>query len=477
MGKSARDAEKSMRVFLLNSPDDENPISRDMAGGLGFDRSKRTILPPLDLLSYATYLDLKGFSVALLDTQVESLSLEQIRQKVCQFHPEAVILTVSLPSIDTDILFAKSLRSQLPSDCRVVLKTGIRHPRILEKILRDSDCAYCITGECDLTIDQILTEKTCRGTSRILNDWFYEEKEPLLEDLDQLPVLNREFLKNEKYCYPRLGFKTTTMQTSRGCPFKCSYYCPYPLVQGKKWRAMTAPRILRELETMIEEQQIRNVFFRDATFTLNKSRIRDLCRLILSSSLNIAWWCETRVDCLDKELLDLMQEAGCAGMNIGIETGDESLMADLAKQGLGLADVVSLTEYCKKIGIKLHFLLMLGLPGETKRSLFETFKLVDQMEPESIGTTTVTPYPGTQLYADAIKNNWIVNPDLNSFGGHGYNMQINPLTSDDLKFAMERIHEICRIKQTRDKSSMIRREKLYNEFFNWSEINNYGISK
>lgn len=455
------------KILLINTPDDEKPINRDMAGGLGFDRSTTTILPPLDLLSYATYLDQKGYSVRLFDAQVEMSNKEHINGVISQFQPDIVIVTLSLPSLDKDIEFAKWLKVELSYNCEIVLKTGIRHQPTLEKMLRESGCSYCIIGECDLSIEQILKGETLKGTARLYNGRYKEEDDILLKDLNLLPELNRKFLKNERYCYPTLGPKTTTMQTSRGCPFSCSYYCPYPLVQGKSWRAMSALRIVQEIKTIVYEEQITNILFRDATFTLDNERIKELCRLIMEQSLKVSWWCETRVDRLDADLLDMMKAAGCVGLNVGVETGDEGLLEKKAKAGMSVSDIVNLTRHCKDIGVRIRFLLMLGLPGETKQSLYATFRLVDELCPDFIGLTTVTPYPGTPFYAEAIENNWITNPDINTFGGHGYNVEIAPLTSGDYKFAMNRIHAIHSVDKDKDASGKALKQQIRDSFLKW----------
>lgn len=457
-----------MRVFLLNTPDVKKPINRDMAGGLGFDRSRTTVLPPLDLLSYATTLEQNGCQITLFDAQIESLSREQIRQLVSRFEPDVVILTLSLPSLDNDIAFARYLKNNGSFNAEIIFKTNVRYPSIIQRVLKESECSYCIIGECDLIIGQILTGETSHGTARLSDGKYVEESEHLLDDLDLLPNFNRKHLKNERYCYPVLGPKTTTMQTSRGCPFKCSYYCPYPLVQGKKWRAMSASRIVQELKTIVQEEHITNVFFRDATFTVDKKRIRELCRLIQEQCLKFSWWCETRVDCLDIDLVDAMQKAGCSGLNIGVETGSENLLASQAKKGVTVSDITELSQHCKGRGVKMRFLLMLGLPGETKQTLYETFMLVSQLQPDYIGVTTVTPYPGTPFYDEAIEENWIINPDINTFGGHGYNMKIGSLIPDDLRFAMEKIHAVHGIERMESSSADRCRKKIQDEFLEWA---------
>jgi radical SAM superfamily enzyme YgiQ (UPF0313 family) len=164
-----------------------------------------------------------------------------------------------------------------------------------------------------------------------------------------------------------------------------------------------------------------------------------------------------------------MYRAGCKGINIGIETGDKTLMAELAKKGLTPDRIVELTGFCKDLGIELHYLLMVGLPGESRDTLYETFKLVDRMQPESIGITTVTPYPGTRLFEDAVKNGWIIRPDVNSFSGHGYNMQIGDLRPDDLKFAVDTIISVSQLDNLPPEEMYWKRQELYRVFESWKE--------
>lgn len=454
-----------MKIYLLNTPEQGKLVSRDMAGGLGFDRTERNLLPPLDLLWLATALQEAGHGVRLLDPQVEPGEPAEILQEIHDFGPDAVVMTLSLPSLELDARFCRQLRERLPQ-CTLVLKTGIRHDPILVQALELSSADFCLFGECDLIIAQVLSGESTEGTARLVDGKLTITEEKRLEELDRLPIPDRRLLLNERYAYSRLGSHLTTMQTSRGCPYKCGYYCPYPLVQGKKWRAMSIDRVLAELESICR-LNIPAVLFRDATLTLNRQRALTMCQEIVARGLRFQWWCETRIDCLDEELLDAMQRAGCIGINIGVESGDEEMLKLHARKGVQPTHIERLTTYCKKIGIRLHYLLLVGLPGETRDSLYETFRLVDDLNPESVGVTTATPYPGTQLYEDAVREQWIVDPDPNSFGGHGYNMEIKGLAADDLRFALERIHEVCRLNQLPEQAGSERRAEIHQEFAAW----------
>jgi radical SAM superfamily enzyme YgiQ (UPF0313 family) len=427
-----------MKIILLNTPqNNQAQITRDMAGGLGFDASNQVILPPLDLAIIAETLRLKKHHVSVIDPIIKNLSSEKIIKQINKFKPDLIIGTISLPSIESDIKFFKYLKKK--TNAQIIAKTSITHPPILKKILNQSQIKYGLIGEVDLIIDQIISGKTTTGTFR-LKDRKLEIKIPSqITDLDKLPLPARDLLKNKQYTYPLLGSNCTTMQTSRGCPFDCGYYCPYPLVQGKKWRAMSPKRVFLEIYDCVKNHQIDKILFRDATFTLNRQRIISICQKIIEEKLKISWWCETRVNCLNEELMKVMKKAGCQGMNVGVETGDPLTLKNQGKPGVSLEQLSKIKHYAEKNAIKLHFLLIIGLPQENRKSLLLTFQMIKKLKPDSLGVTIITPYPGTKLFDDAIKNKWIKTLEWDKYSGSDVIMETNNLKHWEMKLAQKAI--------------------------------------
>lgn len=427
-----------MKILLINPPNKKILVSRDMAGGLGFDRSRTMVLPPLDLAYIAAVLLQKGYNVKIIDAAAENLDSEQVYTKIKQYNPAVVISLVSLPSINEDCLFLKNIGQRFK--IKKIAKTFITYPKILKEIINKSEVDFCIYGECETIIDKILEGKEKRSTAYFdKNGQFRIEEKYIIEDLNKLPIPARSLLPNKKYRYPLLGKKLTTIQTSRGCPFPCAYYCPYPLVQGRKWRARTPRNVIEEIKDIVLNFKINKILFRDATFTLDKKRTIEICDLIITNGLKIEWWCESRINCLDPELLKKMKRSGCKGISVGIETGDPKVLESEAKIGVNLTKIRNVVRASKKIGVKLHFLIMLGLPSETKNSLYKTFQLVKNLKPDSFGVTIVTPYPGTPLFKDAQKHGWVQSMDWSKFGGHTPVMKTNNLQRKDLRKAQKLI--------------------------------------
>jgi radical SAM superfamily enzyme YgiQ (UPF0313 family) len=232
-----------------------------------------------------------------------------------------------------------------------------------------------------------------------------------------------------------LGDRVTLVQTSRGCPFSCYFYCPYPLVQGRKWRQRSPEHVFQELKEVVNKFSIHKVFFRDACFTLDRARTVSLCNYIIEGGLDFKWWCETRIDRLDKDLLSLMKRAGLEGINIGVETGDEDVMKSRAKQGINLKMLKEIKKFADRIGVRLHFLMLIGFPEETRMSLYKTYSLIRKLKPKSFYCTVITPYPGTELFDLAHSREWIESYDWSQYYGMTPIMHTDNLSVDELKFA------------------------------------------
>lgn len=458
-----------MNICLINTPSlKKRPVTRSMAGGLGFDSSESMILPPLDLAILAKRLKDTGHQVDLIDADPLGYDENDILKELKINTYNWIIATASLPTLKNDCLFISSLRKF----GKIAVKTWIKEPEILGQILKDTEADIIIHDECDLHIEQILEGTSDKGTAFFKNNELVIKNSEPIKDIDKIPYAARELLPNKVYIYPLLGEGVTTMQTSRGCPFPCSYYCPYPLVEGKLWRTQSPERVYEEIDSIVNRFSIRKILFRDATFTLDKGRIHSLCEMIIKNRLPIEWWCETRVDCLDTQLIEKMQEAGCRGMNIGIETGDEALMARQAKKGLTLERLRWLKDEAKRLGLKLHFLLSIGLPQETKKSIVETYELIQKFEPESLGITVITPYPGTPLYKDAVRNGWIESYNWKDYGGHQIVMRTDNLSRSDIAAAMTFLwkgYAILKTKPTagNDRIDQIK-EDAYRELLVWA---------
>ncbi len=467
-----------MRIALINSPSlHTRPVSRSMAGGLGFDGHDGMVLPPLDLAIMAATLRQAGEEVELIDADPLGLDAQGVCNRLAGRSWDLLVGTVSLPSLEHDVEFLAQLRSRHPQ-ARIFAKTLIRAQAVLEPLLRKSCIDLAIHGEADLSIIDMAHGRSRQGTAWIeaseSGSQYRFEEGTAVHDLNQLPLPARDLLPNERYRYPLLGGPVATLQTSRGCPYPCGYYCPYPLVEGVKWRPQSPERIAAELKQIVEELGTRKIYFRDATFTLNQDRIVRLCDLIVEARWQLEWVCETRVDCLGDAVLERMKAAGCVGILVGVETGDEQVMHRReGKKGLTVPKLAHLREKTRQLGIRLHFLLIVGLPQETRESIVATYDLIQRYKPDTIGVTIITPYPGTPLYEEGIRQGWIESLQWKDYGGHQVPMHSPNMSREDMvagKRFLEEGFAILQRRQAGDHSQPVEAfaQQHYEQLLRWA---------
>ncbi len=427
--------EGPLKTVLLNTPAAGMKLSRDMAGGLGFVHESDDRFQPLDLLWLAARLENVGWPVEVIDGNLMEFTVGELLFYLARTHVDAIVADVNLPTFEADLVFLKTLKEA--SRVRVIAKTVLSQGGFIERLLLEAGVDLVLLGECDLTIERVISGDDVRGTARLVDGHVEVTPEEKLEDLDQLPIPARHFLPKEGYSYsllPKDGF--TTIQTSRGCPYSCGYYCPYPMTQGKAWRARSAAHVVKEIEACVAAGY-RHFLMRDATFTLDRKRTLDICREISARGLPITFWCETRINCLDAEVLEAMAKAGCKGINFGLESGDDEILRSGAKSGVDVKKIRSILAETDRHGIISHLLVVVGLPQETRRSIMGTYLLLGELPARTLGVTGITPFPGTQLWKDAEAKGWVKSREWSLYGGNQAVMSTDHLTQADIRFAAE----------------------------------------
>ncbi|KKR33234.1 MAG: protein involved in methylthiolation of isopentenylated A37 derivatives in tRNA [Candidatus Gottesmanbacteria bacterium GW2011_GWC2_39_8] len=214
-----------------------------------------------------------------------------------------------------------------------------------------------------------------------------------IENLDSLPFPQRDNYYSGNDC-----IDVGSIITSRGCPFQCTY-CASPQIWDKKTRYRGVDNVLEELEYMTNSKGVSLIRFQDDTFTLNKKRAMEILDGILSKGLNIKWVCDTRVDKLDKEVLQIMKKSGCIRVKIGVESGSDEILKRV-KKGISLEQIRNAVKLIKEIAIPLTAYFMIGFPGETDDDVRKTIQFAEEINADYNSLSVIAPYFGTQVYND-----------------------------------------------------------------------------
>ncbi|MDP8235341.1 MAG: radical SAM protein [Candidatus Erginobacter occultus] len=390
-----------MKVMLVNPPwklDQESVYSQTGA-----------IYPPLGLASMAAVLEREEPGrVEILDAWGLGLGMEKFRDRIEASRPEIIGITAYTTTIVEALEAAKIVRQSLPGS---VVVMGGPHPSIHpDEVIAFSQVDYLIRGEGEYSfaalVKKLSTEEGDLGeipglTRRVEGKIVHHPDPGFVPDLTALPPPDRSKLPMAIYRPASGAYRrtpVTSMITSRGCPFNCTF-CSKAIF-GSAVRFRTPVQVLAEAEDLIERYQIREIYFADDCFTLDRERTAEICRLFLDRALDLTWTCSTRANLVDRELLGLMKRAGCVSIGYGIETGSPET-AHKIKKGITFEQAREAIALTRAAGIESRGSYIFGFPGETQVNLEETLRAALALNADFVIFNLAIPLPGTELYREA----------------------------------------------------------------------------
>jgi len=201
---------------------------------------------------------------------------------------------------------------------------------------------------------------------------------PPTTSLDFLPRTNWKLTAE----YHRQHYPMIYYESVRGCPYTCSF-CNYPyLFSDNKFRFMSAHRIASDWQYYSEVLGVEYITCLDSLFTMPKRRLVELCNLLIENSIQVKWICYARADdLLDQSIVALMKRAGVHQVQIGLESGDATILDNMNKHCTVMANA-SAIDNCRQHGITTVASLIVGFPGETQQSLENTYDFLRQHPPD-----------------------------------------------------------------------------------------------
>jgi radical SAM superfamily enzyme YgiQ (UPF0313 family) len=160
--------------------------------------------------------------------------------------------------------------------------------------------------------------------------------------------------------------------------------------------------------------QVKEFFFDDDTFNIQKARTIELCEKL--KPLSLTWSCNSRVT-TDFDTLKAMKEAGCRLLIVGFESGDPQILKNI-KKGAPVQRARDFVKDCRALGLVIHGDFILGLPGETKESIRNTIRFAKQLDCETIQVSIAHAFPGTEFFDFAQARGFITNQKMEDGGGH-----------------------------------------------------------
>jgi radical SAM superfamily enzyme YgiQ (UPF0313 family) len=165
-----------------------------------------------------------------------------------------------------------------------------------------------------------------------------------------------------------------------------------------KYRKRSIESVMEEVEIDVERFGAELLFITDETFTLDRKRVVAFCEALLQRGFErkVRWFCETRVDAVDRELLQLLRKAGCYSLFYGVESGNQETL-DRSNKRIDKAEAIAAVRWAREAGIFTHTNYIFGNPFETRDTIQETIQFAVDVDSDAAGFSIMVPYPGTEI--------------------------------------------------------------------------------
>ena len=364
----------------------------------------------------------------LLDAPADGLSLTDVLPIARGF--DLIIMHTSSPSFTADVRTAEALKEDRP---------GVLIGMVGAKVAVDPQRSLAASGSIDFVAREEF-DYTCQevASGRPLGEIVglsyrrpdgtivHNAPRPLITDMDALPwvtpVYERD-LRVENYFIGYLKHPYVSFYTGRGCRSKCTF-CLWPqTVGGHRYRVRSPGSVVEEVRWVRDHlPQVEEIFFDDDTFTDFRPRVEEIARGL--GRLGVTWSCNAKAN-VPYETLRVMKENGLRLLLVGYESGSDQILHNVRK-GLKTDIARRFTRDCRELGITIHGTFILGLPGETEQTIRQTIEFAKQINPHTIQVSLAAPYPGTQLYEQALANGWLSDNAADLVDERG--VQIEPIS-------------------------------------------------
>ena len=364
----------------------------------------------MTLATAAAFLEKDRHVLKVVDCPAVKWDQKRLETEIRTFQPHFAFWNTATPTLKSDLRLGAIVKAASPNALTGVMGTHVS--ALPEEALGHPCVDMVIQREPEGTIREIC-EENLRAWKDIPGIAYRDSRShgfcqnPAREFLqpEVIPAPAWHHMDTDVYRLPLKGSKFLIVAPIRGCPFPCSF-CTGPLYYGRKLRKRPVVNVVDEIRHNMKQYQVKNFFIWADTFTADRAYVKSFSREIIENRLSIRWTCNSRVDTIDREILTIMKEAGLWMISFGLESGNDNVLKETGK-GITVNDSRRAIRLAHSLGLKTSGHFVLGLPGETEKSMKETLSLALELPLDTAQFYAASPFPGTRLYEQATTSGWL----------------------------------------------------------------------
>ncbi len=407
LGHYEGEAKRAIRVLLIQPPEEGGvrsllPQIEEGSEGIGFK-------PPIGLLYITTTLArFSNHEVKVIDCIAQRLDIQTTIQEVVAYQPDIVGISAWTDFWYPAYKVGESLKKSLP-DVHIVYggphvsiypHETLKIPFVDSIIVGDGEIPFLHL--CNMVANEALDNHFSGVHVKAYGVKDGDETFYIQKDLDALPIPDRHLLPTHLYSSVlSKNDRVTTMITSRGCPFRCTF-CK---LNFQKCLCRSAESVINEFR-QIQEMGIREVEVYDDTFTWSKKRVIDICQGLIDADIRVEWAIRDRVSNADPEVLELLYQAGCRRVHYGVESGVDRVIKRMQKN-ITTQEARNAVSWAKKAGMTVLTYFMFGNMDETVENMRRTIDFALELNADYAEFSITIPYPGTEMYKEALSSGLI----------------------------------------------------------------------
>jgi anaerobic magnesium-protoporphyrin IX monomethyl ester cyclase len=380
--------------------------------------------PPYGIIQLAAYLEkeVKNVDIEILDCNAEQVDWKGMEKRIESSNPD-IVASSSLATCNTYVV-ARTLETAKKVNPNILTVTGGQHftATAQESLKEYPVIDVIVRGEGEQTLGEIVTKSEDKGnvlprikgiSFRHNGEIIHNPSRPLIENLDQLPYPGYHLVKNtmDKYHFTMMAGRDSRyalIEGSRGCSHECSFCTQWRHWQGK-WRLKTPKRIADEMEFCHRNFGSKFVWLTDDNFGAG-TRANDLAEEIIKNGTadEKTWFVQARCDDIirNREVLPKLRKSGLIWVLLGIENTEPSTL-EAFKKGITPEDARTAVKLLKENGIFAHAMFIIGGRRDTAKSIENLREFANELDPDFVMFSALTPFPGTEIFEEAKRNGWI----------------------------------------------------------------------